>query len=316
MIQSTTHSTPRRLPTESGVQPHMSLRLRVANLTAIWLPFAGLIAAIALLWGPGFGWVPLGMLLGMYVLTIIGVGVGFHRLLTHRSFETHGVVKFILTVLGSMAVEGAVLQWVATHRCHHQHSDRPDDPHSPHTQSHGQGFRNLLRGLWHAHMGWLLKPEVPHLARYVADFDKDRLVRVVHRLFPLWVLIGLIIPTALAGVLTGTWTGAALGFIWGGLARIFLVHHVTWSINSVCHIWGTQPFRTHDHSRNNALFGILAFGEGWHNNHHAFPSSARHGLRWWEIDASYLLIRVLVLLRLAWNVKLPGAERVAAKQNI
>jgi stearoyl-CoA desaturase (delta-9 desaturase) len=290
----------------------MPTRLRIANLIAIMLPAVGLVTAMAFLWGSGFSWVYLGMFLGMYVLTAFGVTVGFHRLLTHRSFETNAAVKFILAVLGSMAVEGPVLRWVATHRCHHQHSDGQEDPHSPH--GHGNGFRNMLRGLWHAHMGWLLSRDMPNVARYVADFKQDRLVRMVHRFFPLWVLIGLLIPAAVAGALTGTWLGAFLGFTWGGLARVFFVHHVTWSVNSVCHVWGRQPFRCHDQSRNNTLFGILAFGEGWHNNHHAFPTSARHGLRWWEFDASYVLIRVLALLGLAWNVKVPGVERLAAKR--
>jgi stearoyl-CoA desaturase (delta-9 desaturase) len=302
-----------RRPLDVGVHAQMSTRLRVANLIAITLPVVGVVTAMAFLWGSGFSWVHLGMLLGMYVLTAFGVTVGFHRLLTHRSFETNAAVKFILAVLGSMAVEGPVLRWVATHRCHHQHSDGQEDPHSPHGQ--GSGLCNMLRGLWHAHMGWLFKRDIPHVGRYVADFKKDRLVRLVHRLFPLWVLIGLLIPTALAGVLTGTWMGAFLGFVWGGLARVFFVHHVTWSVNSVCHVWGKQPFRCHDQSRNNALLGILTLGEGWHNNHHAFPTSARHGLRWWEFDASYLLIRVLAVLGLAWNVKVPGAERVAAKRS-
>jgi stearoyl-CoA desaturase (delta-9 desaturase) len=171
----------------------------------------------------------------------------------------------------------------------------------------------VLRGLWHAHLGWIFRPDPPDLGRYVKDLLRDGPVRVASALFPVWVGAGLLIPAALGGLLTGTWTGALLGLLWGGLARIFLVHHVTWSVNSVCHLWGRQPFRGHDHSKNNFLFGVLALGEGWHNNHHAFPTSARHGLRWWEFDLSYWAIRALALLRLAWDVKLPAKPAPAAR---
>ncbi len=289
----------------------ISLTYRVITLLAILIPFVGLVVAIALLWGPGFGWVHFGVFFSMYVLTGLGITIGYHRLFTHRAFETNPVLKFIFAVLGSMAVEGPLLTWVATHRMHHQHSDRDHDPHSPH--GHGVGIRAFFRGLWEAHMGWLLRPHAPGLKRYIADFDRDRVVRFVSQTFPLWVLLGMLIPTLIAGLVTMSWTGALLGLLWGGLVRIFLVHHVTWSINSVCHIWGTQPFRSHDHSRNNPVFGVLAFGEGWHNNHHAFPTSARHGLRWWEFDISYIIIRCLEILRLAWNVKVPTPDRLAAK---
>ncbi len=172
----------------------------------------------------------------------------------------------------------------------------------------------MVRGMWHAHMGWLFRPHPPGLARYVNDLRKDRLVRSMSKLFPLWVLVGLLIPAALGGLFTLSWMGVLLGFIWGGLVRIFLVHHVTWSINSVCHIWGTRPFDTHDESRNNAIFGVLAFGEGWHNNHHAFPTSARHGLRWWQLDVTYMIIRGMALVGLARDIRVPSPDRIAAKR--
>jgi stearoyl-CoA desaturase (Delta-9 desaturase) len=291
------------------VPERISTARRLATLVFLAVPFLGLVAAIVLLWGGGFHWVELGLLLGMYVLTTMGVTVGFHRLFTHRSFETNPAVQFVLAVLGSMAVEGPLLKWVAVHRWHHQFSDMHEDPHSPHHQ--GQGMLGLLRGLWHAHVGWLFQPDPPDLLRYVKDLRQSRLLRKVHALFPLWVAAGLLIPMVLGFVLTGTWLGAVFGLLWGGLVRIFLVHHVTWSINSVCHIWGRRPFPTLDQSRNNFLFGVLGFGEGWHNNHHAFPTSARHGLRWWQIDLSYLLIRVFALLGLAWQVNLPVKHGVA-----
>jgi stearoyl-CoA desaturase (delta-9 desaturase) len=278
--------------------------MQAANLAAVILPFVGLAVGGALLWGWGFSWVYLGLLLGMYLATALGITVGFHRLFTHRSFETSRPVQFVLAALGSMAAEGPLLKWVAVHRRHHQHSDTHDDPHSPHNQGHG--FLGLVRGFWFAHLGWVFKPDPPNLPRYVADLRQSVLLRQVSALFPVWVAVGLLIPAVLGGVLTGTWSGAFLGLLWGGLARIFLVHHVTWSVNSVCHLWGGRPFRNGDHSRNNFLFGILALGEGWHNNHHAFPTSARHGLRWWQVDVSYWVIRGLTLLGLAWKVRLPA----------
>ncbi len=284
-----------------------SAGVRVATFLAVLLPFLGLFAAAALLWGRGVDWPHLAVFFGMYVLTGGGITVGFHRLFTHRSFETSRLVQFILGVLGSMAVQGPLLRWVAFHRRHHQHSDGRYDPHSPHC--YGRGVFGVLRGLGHAHVGWLFASEPPNLSHYVRDLRQSAVLRAVSVLFPLWVVAGLLIPTLAGGLLLGSWTGALLGFVWGGLVRIFFVHHVTWSVNSVCHLWGRQPYRGGDQSRNNFLFGILALGEGWHNNHHAFPTSARHGLRWWQIDASYWFIRALALVGLAWNVKLPAAAR-------
>jgi stearoyl-CoA desaturase (delta-9 desaturase) len=278
---------------------------RVGTLVAVLLPLAGLIAAVVSLWGYGFGWVEFGVLGGMYVLTALGITVGFHRLFTHKSFETNAVVRFVLAALGSMAVQGSVLRWVAQHRRHHQHSDTPADPHSPHGR--GRGLVGVVRGFWHAHIGWAFKPDAAGLDRYVADLMKQRSVRWASALFPLWIVLGLALPAVLGGVLTGTWAGVLLGFLWGGLVRVFLVHHVTWSVNSVCHLWGSRPYPDKDHSRNNLVLGVLAMGEGWHNNHHAFPTSARHGLRWWQIDVSYYVIRVMSWLGLAWKVRLPAA---------
>jgi stearoyl-CoA desaturase (delta-9 desaturase) len=199
-----------------------------------------------------------------------------------------------------------LLQWVAQHRLHHQHSDTPDDPHSPHHE--GRGVLGLLRGFWHAHIGWLFLADPPDLDRYVKDLAASRSLRVASYLFPLWVALGLALPAVLGGVITLSWLGVWTGLIWGGLVRIFLVHHVTWSVNSACHLWGFRPYRSDDESRNNALFGVLALGEGWHNTHHAFPTSARHGLRWWQIDVSYWVIRLLAVLGLAWNLKVPTRQ--------
>lgn len=285
---------------------------RAASFAAVVVPFLGMIAGIVLVWGMSHSWLYLTLLLVGYFLTGLGITVGYHRLFTHRSFETNAFMRALIGVLGSMAVEGSILRWVATHRRHHQHSDEAEDPHSPH--QHGGGVKGVLRGFWHAHVGWFWTPEpVGMNERYVPDLLKDPVTRVVSRLFPLWVVLGLVIPGAIAGAVTGTWTGALMGVLWGGAARIFLVHHVTWSINSVCHLWGRRPFRSHDHSRNNTIFGVLAFGEGWHNNHHAFPTSARHGLAWWQFDTSYLVIRAMEMVGLARNVRVPTPDRIAAK---
>src|SRR5947209_5335465 len=213
----------------------------------------------------GFSWVDFGLLVGMYLLTALGITVGFYRLFTHRSFETYAWVKVVFAALGSMAVQGPMLKWVALHRRHHQHSDTPADPHSPH--HHGRGVLGLLRGAWHAHVGWFFDRDPENLDRYVADLRKSAALRVASALFLFWVALGLVIPAALGGLLTLSWAGVWTGLIWGGLVRVFLVHHVTWSVNSACHLWGRRPYRSDDHSRDNVLFGVLALGEGWHNTH-------------------------------------------------
>lgn len=293
-------------------EPKITVKVRVINLLGVLLPFIGIITAITLLWGIAFSWVYLIILFVMYLITGLGITVGYHRYFTHKSFSTPRFMQALLAIFGSMAVEGSVLQWAAVHRSHHQHSDDHDDPHSPHT--HGSGLWNSIRGMWHAHMGWIMSSKERAHARYVVDLKKDRLVLWMSRLFPLWVLLGLLIPAVLGGLLTMSWSGVLLGFIWGGLVRIFLVHHVTWSINSVCHIWGSRPFKSHDESRNNVVFGVLGLGEGWHNNHHAFPTSARHGLHWWQFDISYLTILGMSKIGLAHSIRVPSQARIAAKR--
>jgi stearoyl-CoA desaturase (delta-9 desaturase) len=294
------------------------MKIRVVNFLGVFLPLAGVLAAFVLLWGIAFSWVHL-MILGiMYAISGFGITVGYHRYFTHRSFQTSRFMQTVLGVCGSMAVEGPIVQWVATHRQHHQHSDSEHDPHSPHT--HGDTVMGALRGAWHAHVGWILEARTfskgesgVDVNRYAKDLIDDPVTKWVSDRFGWWVALGLVIPTVLGGVLTMSWTGAVLGLIWGGLVRVFLVHHVTWSVNSVCHIWGSRPFKSHDHSRNNAIFGVLALGEGWHNNHHAFPTSARHGLKWWQLDLSYIVIVAMKKLGLARDLRVPSAERQAAK---
>ncbi len=288
----------------------VALSSRVINLLGVTVPLAAVGVAIALLWGVAFSWQYLVIMAGMYLVTGFGITIGYHRLFTHKSFRTPRPIAAVLGVMGSMAAEGSLMQWVAAHRLHHQHSDHEGDPHSPHL--HGSGFVAAVKGMWHAHIGWALKKRPDeNTGRNIRDLKKDPVLRVVDRLFPVWVVAGLLIPAALGGLLTMSWMGVLLGFLWGGLVRVFLIHHVTWSINSVCHIWGSRPYASKDHSRNNAIFGILALGEGWHNNHHAFPSSARHGLSWWQFDASYVVIRGMNAVGLASDLRVPRREKLA-----
>jgi stearoyl-CoA desaturase (delta-9 desaturase) len=291
----------------------LSAAHRGANLAAVLLPFVGFVVAIVLLWNSVIGWSDLVVFALMYALTCFGITVGFHRMLTHRAFETYRWLKATFAVLGTMAVEGPAITWVADHRKHHAYADEDGDPHSPHV-GHGGGLLGGLKGLWHAHMGWLFRFEGrAEPRRYAADLVKDRAMRVISALFVPLVGVSLALPFALGWLLTGELRGALTGLLWGGAVRIFLLHHMTWSINSVCHFFGSRRFRTSDQSTNVFWLAIPSFGESWHHNHHAFPTSASHGLRWWEIDPAALVIRALERVGLVWNVVKVSPERQAAK---
>jgi len=301
------------LPDEPEVPPNTVHY--IAMTTAVVLPFLGVIAAIVLLWSIGWmGWLYLGMLIGGWVMTGLGITVGFHRLLTHRSFDTYRPVKAFWMAMGCLAIEGSPLIWCAVHRRHHQLSDNEGDPHSPHL--HEGGFWNSIKGLWYAQVGWLFTSywTTPQLKRYVPDLLDDPLLVKVDRKYYLWVLVSLGLPAAIGGLATLSWTGALLGLIWGGLVRIFVTHHITWSINSICHVFGSRTYESADRSTNNILCGILGLGEGWHNNHHAFPTSARHGLAWWQFDISWCVIRTMKLFGLAWNLRQPTDQQKQAKR--
>ena len=292
-----------------------SPKQKAMMLVAVILPLLGTAAAIAWMWQYGFmGWLYLGLMVGGWYLTGMGITIGFHRLLTHRSFESKPFVRWFWTAAGAMAVEGSPLVWCAIHRRHHQLSDHEGDPHSPHL--HDGGFWNMLKGMWHAHTGWLFNEywEPPKFERYVPDLTRDKIVMHIDRWYFTYVIASLIIPTAIAGLVTMSWTGALLGFIWGGLVRMLVTQHITWSINSVCHVFGGREFESGDLSTNNLIFGYVAHGEGWHNNHHAFPTSARHGLRWWQFDASWVVIRSMQMLGWVWNVKVPSERTMELKR--
>lgn len=281
---------------------------RVALVTVI-LPFLAFIAAIILFWGSIVHPADLLVCGIMYVVTGLGVTMGFHRLFTHRSFKCVRPVAASLGIAGCMAAQGPILFWTACHRRHHQFSDDHGDPHSPH-HGFGSGFISTLRGWWHAHTAWMLTHEPEDYRRLTGDLIRDRLVMTINRYYLVWVALGLIIPGVLGWLLTQTVTGFFTGMLWGGLVRMFLVHHTTWSVNSVCHIFGSSPFPTGDQSRNNAACALVTFGEGWHNNHHAFPSSARHGLLRGQLDMVYIAIRLLKFCRLAWDVRVPTHREI------
>jgi stearoyl-CoA desaturase (delta-9 desaturase) len=278
---------------------------RNANIAAVILPFVAVIAAIPLLWNSLIGWTDVGIMVGMYLATAFGITIGYHRLLTHRAFETYKPIKYLFAVLGSMAVQGPVIGWVADHRKHHAHTDEEGDPHSPHV---GQG--SGLRGLYHAHVGWLFEDHgIAEAKRYAPDLLEDRGMRFISRNFLLWVGLSLALPFVLGYAIGGTLEAATLAFFWGGLVRVFFVHHVTWSINSICHFFGERRFETEDRSTNVFWLAVPSLGEAWHHNHHAFPRAAVQGLRWWEIDISGLTIRAMKRVGLAWNVVTISPER-------
>ncbi|HVS99131.1 MAG TPA: fatty acid desaturase [Solirubrobacterales bacterium] len=284
---------------------------KAANLGAVVVPFAATIVAIVLLPGSLVSPGVLAIAAFMYLVTAIGITVGFHRLLTHRSFQTSKGLEYTFAILGTMAVQGPVISWVADHRKHHAHTDKEGDPHSPHV-GHGDGVAGVMSGLWHAHAGWLTETQGrADWKRYAKELYEDRGMRFLSRHFVAIIFISLLIPAALGFAITGTWLGALTGFLWGGLVRVFFVHHVTWSVNSVCHFLGTRRFDTDDHSTNVFWLSIPSLGESWHHNHHAFPRSAVHGLRRWELDPSALIITCMEKVGLARNVVRISPQRQA-----
>lgn len=268
-------------PVNAEPKRELSWSYKAAILVTVIAPFLATIYAIVLLWQQYVTWLDIGLMVTFYILSGLGITVGFHRMLTHKSFETSKPVKALLMIMGCLAVEGSPISWTSTHIQHHAHSDEEDDPHSP------------LEGLWHAHLGWMFNHHFDDTV-YGTWLRRDPTVVWVNKTWLIWAGLGLLIP-----FLIGGWTG----LLWGGLVRIFLTHHITWSVNSICHTFGNRPFKTSDASRNNWIVGLLAFGEGWHNNHHAFPRSAFHGLRWYQIDFSGYLIRAMESVGLVWNVQ-------------
>ncbi|HVL80130.1 MAG TPA: acyl-CoA desaturase [Actinomycetota bacterium] len=268
-------------------------------------PLAGLVFAVVTLWGWGITATDLTIALTTYFLFGFGIAIGYHRLFTHRAFVAKRPIRAALAVLGSMAVEGSVISWVADHRRHHAFADKEGDPHSPHADPED----GVLRSLWHAHIGWLLKGERTVRERWAPDLLKEPMIVRIDRAFPRLVIVSLVLPAVAGLVITGTLRGAVTAFLWGGAVRMMLLHHVTWSINSVCHYFGRRPYETDDQSTNNWPLALISFGESWHNNHHAFPTAAINAIKPWQIDISGVLIAGMEKVGLVSNV-----HRVTEKQ--
>jgi stearoyl-CoA desaturase (delta-9 desaturase) len=301
-------------PTADDVQPVANeTRDRIITGAVTVIPFAALFVVGWQLWNEALHWSDLIVFAICYVLTGFGVTIGFHRHLTHRAFKAKPAVRGTLAILGSAAIEGPVISWVADHRKHHAFADVEGDPHSPHVD-HGVGLKGALKGLLHAHVGWLfIHTHRGRKERYAPDLIADPLIRWIDRTFVLWVAVGLLVPFLLGGLIGGTWEAALTGLLWGGAVRMLVVHHVTYSINSLCHFFGRQAFDTGDESRNLAWLAPLTFGEAWHNNHHAFPTSFEHGMRRWQIDPSRYVIVGLEKMGLVWDVVRISPDRQARK---
>jgi stearoyl-CoA desaturase (delta-9 desaturase) len=270
------------------------------------------VVAVPLVWGWGMTWIDLILAAAFYVFATLGVTVGFHRYFTHGAFKASRPLRVVLAIAGSMAVQGSVIFWVASHRRHHAFADREGDPHSP--WLFGTSPSALLRGFWHAHMGWMFGREVTNADRFAPDLVADPDVRWVNRYFWLWITLSLALPAILGGLLTWSWWGVVTAFFWAGLVRIAFLHHVTWSVNSVCHLIGERPFASRDRAANFWPLALLSMGESWHNSHHADPTCARHGVLRGQVDVSARVIWAFERLGWATDVRWPRAERLAAKR--
>ncbi|HZC51010.1 MAG TPA: acyl-CoA desaturase, partial [Mycobacterium sp.] len=271
--------------------------------------FVAFAAAIPVMWGWGVGWSDLTLMVVFYTVAVLGVTVGFHRMFTHGSFKAKRPLRVILALAGSLAIEGPIIRWVADHRRHHAYSDREGDPHSP--WRYGNTTGALLKGLCYAHVGWLFDAEHTNRDKYTPDHMRDRDIKVVSDLFWLWTILSLLAPALLGGLITWSWIGALSAIFWASLVRIFVLHHVTWSINSICHTIGVRPFASRDKSANFWPLAILSMGESWHNLHHADPTAARHGVLRGQIDASARVIWAFERLGWATDVRWPKPDRIA-----
>lgn len=301
--------------TAADIQPTANEKLdRFLTGLITVIPFVVLVVVASQAWQQGLYWSDLMVFAVMYVATGLGITIGFHRMLTHRSFETSKWLRGTFAILGSAAIEGPVVSWVADHRKHHAFTDREGDPHSPHVD-HGHGLGGILKGLFHAHVGWLfIHTQRANKERYAKDLIEDPVISFVNRWFFGWVLLGLVVPFLLGWAIGGSIDRGWTGLLWGGGVRMLVLHHVTYSINSLCHVFGSRKFETDDESKNLLWLAPLAFGENFHNNHHAFPTSARHGLGKYDLDTSAWVIAGLAKAGLVWNVKLPSEAQQEKKR--
>ncbi|MHA6801151.1 acyl-CoA desaturase [Bounagaea algeriensis] len=320
MTATTGYATPSAASADSETSNGRSGRKPLVAGTRNWVsqlsvyifvlvPLIALITAIPFAWGWGLGWADVGLAAAFYVITGLGVTVGFHRHFTHGSFKAKRPVRALLAVAGMMSVQGPLINWVADHRRHHAYSDREGDPHSP--WRFGGSPVALAKGFWYAHMGWLFERNVTNAQRFAPDLHKDRTMFGLNRLFVLWTVLSLLLPAALGGLLTMSWWGAFTGFFWAGLVRVSLLHHITWSVNSICHMIGERPFKSRDKAANFWPLALVSFGESWHNSHHADPTCARHGVQRGQLDISARVIWALEKFGWAWKVRWPNAKRLA-----
>lgn len=275
-------------------------------------PILGTLGALAFLAIHPIGVTEIALFFMMWLVTGLGVTVGYHRLFTHRTFKAAPSVATTLAILGSMAGQGGLLSWVAVHRRHHECSDRDGDPHSPNLA--GTGVRGRVRGLAHSHFLWMRRHEYPNIVHYARDLLRDRSLVRVSRLYLHWVALGLLLPGVIAGLVYQSWTGAVSGVLWAGFVRMFVLENIVWAINSFLHMFGTKPFESRENSRNGGVFALVTLGESWHNNHHAFPRSPSFGLSWYRLDPGYWLIKLLEACGLAWDLATPSRERIESKR--
>ncbi|RBQ16821.1 acyl-CoA desaturase [Spongiactinospora rosea] len=295
------------------IDPELKTRSEIITFgVVVATPLIALAVAVPFAWGWGLSWIDIVIAFVFYVVTGLGVTVGLHRYYTHGSFKAKRPLKIALGIAGSLSLEMSVLDWVATHRKHHKFSDKDGDPHSP--WRFGTGFKAMSKGLLYAHMGWLFEPTRANREKYAPDLYKDPDVRKMHSWFPVMAISSLLLPPIIGGLVTWSWWGAATAFFWGTVVRIGLLHHVTWSINSICHVFGEEDFQVRDKSRNVWWLAIPSFGESWHNLHHSDPTCARHGALKGQIDLSAGVIRMLEKAGWAYDVRWPDPERLAAKR--
>ncbi len=294
---------------------HAGFRLaqKVHAIALAVVPTIGTAVALWMAFTVGVSTLDLVMLGVFYVFSILGISVGYHRLFSHRAFKANRAVRVILAIAGATAAQGSVVYWVSNHRRHHQYTDKPGDVHSPYVRDPAEEM-GFWRGFWHSHMGWTFDHRMTNALKFAKDLYRDPAIARVNRLYFLWVALGLIVPAAIGGLATMSWMGAFTGFLWGGLVRLFLCYHFVNGIDSITHLFGTRPLESGDHSRNNAWWALPTLGEGWHNNHHAFPSSAIFGLEWWQLDPGAWAIRGMEKLGWVWDVHQPTPQMVAAKR--
>lgn len=292
--------------------PHLQAIYRRLSLSVYGIPALGTVCALVLLPYTGLHWLDVGLLIIFHALGFLGLEIGYHRLFSHRAFQATIPVQAILAVLGAITVQGGVVHWVAQHRLHHHYSDKAEDPHSPHL--YGTGVWPTIKGLWFAQIGWVLQGKIPNVAFWAKDVLRSPVISRVNQLQQLWVIVGILIPTILDGLITQSWMGALRGLFWAGFVRIFISQHTLGATNSLGHLCGNRMFEASDRSTNNLWMVLPSMGQAWHNNHHAFPSSAVAGFYWWQIDPSTWVLRALEKAGWVWDLKVPTKSMLDSKR--